>query len=191
MVESELAPVDWEHNPQYENVIRVEAVLETIKRLAADSHKGVSGEAILALYDKVVKSPVALEDLVAIAQPLYESWGIHTGKQRTEMIDSPIGRSIAHTLCSFAKHAQTFQRAEQCDSGCTLIAELPSSICSMKGKLSVTLLQAETHTHVAASTDIPGQMYDWGKSQRCLDQLFIDLGSDFGLPFRPDRRRVA
>jgi hypothetical protein len=32
-------------------------------------------------------------------------------------------------------------------------------------------------TRVEAQTDIPGQMFDWGKSVRCLEALLGDLGT--------------
>jgi hypothetical protein len=184
-------PEDWEQDAVYEKIIRVEAVRTAISHHAANAHGGVSGEALLALYDKVMSSPVPLEHLVAIVQPLYDSWGIRTGKERHEWIDAPIGRVIARTLCSFAKHAQAFQRAEQFESGCVLTAELPSSVCSLKGKLTISLKRSEDLTEVTATTIIPGQIYDWGKSDRCLEQLINDLSSELGLPPSTIQRKVA
>ena len=182
---------DWEHDWRYQNIVRVEAVRAVIANHAAHAPKGISGEAVLALYDKIMQSPVPLESLAGIVQPLYESWGIRTGKERTELIETPIGRAIARTLCSLAKHGQTFDSAEQRDSGCVLTAELPSSACALKGKLTVCLLRRKAGTQVAATTYIPGQMYDWGKSRRCLEHLFHDLRCDLGLPPGSNRRQVA
>jgi hypothetical protein len=184
-------PKDWETDAQYENIVRVEAVRTVIARHAAHATKGLSAEQILAIYDKIAPSPIPLENLVALVQPLYESWGIRTGKNRSELIETPIGRAIARTLCSLAKHGQTFQSAEQHDSGCVLTAELPSSVCSLKGKLTISLLRRERCTQVAAATAIGGQVYDWGKSKRCLEQLFGDLRSDLGLPPSYGQRQVA
>jgi hypothetical protein len=175
---------NWEHDVHYEHVVRVDAVRTAIARHAASAKKGISGEAVLALYDQVMSSPVPLEKLAAIMQPIYESWGIRTGKDRTELIPMPIGRAIAQTLCSFARQAQTFESIEQHDSGCILTADLPSSVWALKGKLTVSLVRRDEATQVAARTEIPGQMYDWGKSRRCLEQLFDDLRSDLGLPSR-------
>lgn len=182
---------EWEQDARYEQIVRVEAVRTVIAHHAANAPKGLSGEAVLALYDKIVSSPVPLESLAAVMQPLYESWGVRTGKERTEVIAAPIGRMIARTLCSLARHAQTFQSAEQRESGCILTAELPSSVCALKGKLTISLQQRQGRTEVSASTYIPGQMYDWGKSQRCLETLFNDLHSDMGLPPGLPQQRVA
>jgi hypothetical protein len=184
-------PGDWEQDGRYENIVRVEAVRTVIARHAASAPKGISGEAILALYDKIVSSPVPLESLAAIVQPLYESWGIRCGKERTERIAAPIGRVIARLLCSFARQGHTFHSAQQLDLGNVLTAELPSSVCSLKGKLTVSLQRSEAGTLVAATTVIPGQMYDWGKSNRCLEHLFADLNSDMGLPPACRQRQVA
>jgi hypothetical protein len=128
-----------------------------------------------------------MERLAAVIQPLYDSWGIRTGKERVELLHVPIGRVIAQTLCSFAKNGQTFQSASQIENGCLLLAELPSSLCSLKGKLQVKLVLQGDRTRVEASTTIPGQAYDWGKSNRCLELFFSDQKSDLGLPIRSQK----
>jgi hypothetical protein len=182
---------DWEVDPLYENVIRIESVRSIIAHHAANAPKGISGEALLAIYDKVVQSPISLERLAAVVQPLYASWGIRTGKERTELIRIPIGRAIAQTLCSLAKHGQALQNVEQHENGCLVNADLPSSVCALKGTLTISLHSNESDTRVAATTSIPGQLYDWGKSQRCLEQLFSDLRTDLGLPPSCNQQKVA
>jgi hypothetical protein len=37
---------------------------------------------------------------------------------------------------------------------------------------------APAGTLVEAATNVPGQLYDWGKSQRCLDELFAEVAAD-------------
>ena len=151
----------------------------------------MSGEEVLALYDKIIASPIPLERLAGVVQPLYARWGIRTGKQRTETIGAPIGRTIARTLCCFAKHGQTFLHAKQGDTGCVLTAELPSSICALKGEFRVSLSRCDTGTDVAAAIEIPGQAFDWGKCRRCLDEFFKDVRNDLGLPPSPLARSAA
>jgi hypothetical protein len=172
----------WENDFQVENIVKVPAIRNAIAQNASNAVQGVSAEAIFALYDKIISSPFPMERIAAVIQPLYDSWGIRVGKERVELLHVPIGRVIAQTLCSFAKHNQTFQTAHQIENGCWLIAELPSSICSLKGKLQIKLILQGDRTRVEASTIIPGQVYDRGKGNRCLDQFFIDQRSELGLP---------
>ncbi|MEZ6032074.1 MAG: hypothetical protein R3C17_03210 [Planctomycetaceae bacterium] len=185
------SPRNWEQDPLYENIIRVESVRSVIAQHAAMAPKGISGEAILAVYGKVIQSPIPLDRLAAVVQPMYASWGIRTGKGRTHLMRIPIGRAIARTLCSLAKHGQTLQNVVQHEDGCVVHADLPSSICALKGILTISLQRCEGGTQIEASTDIPGQLFDWGKSNRCLEQLFNDLRTELGLPPGNSQRRVA
>ena len=181
-------PLDWQQDANFENIVRVEVVRTAIALNVNKAVKGISAEAIFAIYDKLLASPIPLERLAAVIQPLYDSWGIRTGKERSEVLDAPIGRAIAQTLCCFAKNGQTFLNATHVEGGCLLVAELPSSLCSLKGKLQVTLVGQSAGTQVEGSTIIPGQVYDWGKSTRCLDRFFSDLHSDLGLQLRQSRQ---
>lgn len=172
---------DWQNDFQYERVVQIKSVREAISQNAANAKATLSGEAFLEICDKIVASPIPLSNLAAVVQPIYDSWGIRTGKTRSESLEQPVGLSIARTLCSFARNAQTFRTAEQMEDGCRLNADLPSTICSLKGTISVTLRSKDgRQTIVDARTEIPGQLYDWGKSDRCLQQLFNDLVA--GLP---------
>lgn len=173
---------DWQDDCRYERILRVDAVRTVIARHAASAPKGLSGEAVLEIYDKLVASPVPLASLATVLQPLYDSWGIRMTKERIEAVAAPVGRVIARVLCSLARHGQKIEKVEQFDAGCLLIAELPSSVCALAGQLTVGIERRPKRTKVTAATRIPGQMYDWGKSQRCLDVLFKDLDTDLGLP---------
>ncbi len=174
--------VDWENELIVANVLQAAQVREAIASNASHAVKGVSAEAFFALYDKIVASPIPTERLAAIIQPLYDSWGIRTGRERVELLHKPIGRVIAQTLCSFAKNSQTLTSSTQIEHGCLLVAELPSSITSLKGTLQVKLVLQGDRTRVEAATIIPGQVFDWGKSNRCLETFFNDLQADLGLP---------
>ena len=68
--------VDWETESRYELLMRVPDVRETIDRHARQAKKGVTGEQLLEMYDKVVPTGVLLAKLVTIVQPLYAKWGI-------------------------------------------------------------------------------------------------------------------
>jgi hypothetical protein len=66
----------------------------------------------------------------------------------------------------------------QSADGCLLEAALPSDLFSLSGQLLVGVRRAAAATEVNAVTHIGGQFFDWGKSTRCIDQLFHDLERD-------------
>ena len=46
---------------------------------------------------------------------------------------------------------------------------------ALEGDLILTVSRTQGGTQVEAKTEIPGQMFDWGKSSRCLEALFGEL----------------
>ncbi len=182
---------DWEHDCHYERLVRVEAVRAAIRRNEQAAGKTVSGEAFLELFDKLLASPVPLASLAGVVQPLYDSLGIRITREQTGWIDAPVGRTIARVLCSLAKRGQPVQQADQSASGCELTAELPSSLCALKGRVLIAISGFPLRTRVTATITIPGQAVDWGKSQRALESLFSDITGDLGLPAGTPSKQVA
>ncbi|TWT46370.1 hypothetical protein KOR42_43470 [Thalassoglobus neptunius] len=182
--------VNWEDDICYEQVLQADAVRSAIAEHGSKAIEGFSGEDCLAIYDKIVPSPIPLAKLATVIQPLYASFGVRTGKTREGTVNAPPGVVLARALCSLAKHAQPFQRVEQAEDRCTLIAEFPSSIWALKGEIRVTVTKQVNETHVSALTDIPGQAFDWGKSTKALERLFADLHSEMGIP-RTRQHRAA
>jgi hypothetical protein len=138
----------------------------------------MTGEQFLALADKLVPLGVPLEGLVAVAQPLYARLGIKTGKERADQVPAPVGQVIVRALCSLARHGQTLRGVTQAADGCLLEATLPSDLFSLEGTLLVSVRRSGSQTAVSGATQIGGQLFDWGKSNRCLDQLFMDLARE-------------
>lgn len=168
----------WEGEVRYEALIGYPAVRELIDRHAKLAKKGLTGEDFLRLCDKLMPVGVPLDKLVAIAQPLYARLGIKTGKQRTATLATPPGRAIVRLLCSLARNGQTLRTVQQATDGCSFTATLPSDVWSLEGDLVATVRRHAGHCEVEVATNIPGQLYDWGKSNRCLDHLFVDLQVD-------------
>jgi hypothetical protein len=141
--------------------------------------KGLSGEGFLAISDKIIPLVIplgfSLETLGAVMQPIYAQLGIKTGKECSETLSSPAGTVIVAALCSLARHGQVIQQVRQFDDGCLLEATLPSDLWSWEGILYVTVRKADTGSRVDGATQIKGQLFDWGKSKRCLETLFADV----------------
>jgi hypothetical protein len=179
---AEVAPAevvaDWDREVRYETILKFPGVRDTIERHARQAPKRMSGEQFLALADKLVPLGVPLEGLVSLAQPFYERMGIKTGKERARQVGAPVAKVIVRALCSLARHGQTLRGVTQAADGCLLEASLPSDLFSLEGKLVVSVRRDGPQAEVCGATHIPGQLYDWGKSNRCLNALFTDLTSE-------------
>lgn len=175
---------DWTQLTDYETLIRIPAVRDRLAAHAARSQKKLSGEEFLEACDKVLGSltgGVPLTLIANLTQPISTKLGLKTGKSRKERLAQPPGAVIVAVLASFAERGQRLGEVTQHPNGCTLRAALPSDMWSLKGDVAVDIRVIEARsdspqtTTLEAAITIPGQIYDWGKSTRALNQLFADL----------------
>lgn len=111
---------------------------------------------------------------------VYSRLGVRTGKTRSERYHQPAGRVIVSVLCALAGGGYKVQHVRQASDGCVLECEIPSDFFSWAGQLLVTIERTPDGASVHADTHIPGQIYDWGKSNRCLTRLFKQIAGFFG-----------
>jgi hypothetical protein len=166
---------EWEREVQVETILKYPGVRDAIERHAQQATKRLTGEQFLKLADKLVPLGVPLEGLVSVVQPLYARLGIKTGKERVYQVAAPVGQVIVRALCSLARHGQKLRGVTQAVDGCLLEASLPSDVFALEGDLLVSVRRSGAQAEVRGATHIGGQLYDWGKSNRCLDKLFTDL----------------
>ncbi|MGD9648207.1 MAG: hypothetical protein AB7U73_21025 [Pirellulales bacterium] len=171
-------PQPWDDEVNYRTLVKTPEVRELIDRYASLARKKMTGEELLQLADKIMPTGVPLDKVASLFQPLAEQMGINTGKERVERIVAPVGRVLVRLLCSLARHGQSLRHVRQGSDGCALEATLPSDIWALEGQLGITVVRRGGWTDVGAATKLGGQWFDWGKSRRCLDQLFADLQQD-------------
>jgi hypothetical protein len=173
--------IDWSDLTDYGALLEVSEVRDAISRAAAQSQKKMTGEEFLEMYFKALGKmaglpvPIPVTGLARFAQSTYAKMGVKTGKERAEFIAMPTGTVLVSILCSLARNGRTLRSAHQLTDGCLLVAALPSDLFALEGDLIITVTRAQGGTHVEAKTDIKGQLFDWGKSARCLDALFAEL----------------
>jgi hypothetical protein len=173
--------VDWSNTIDYESLLGVAEVRDRIALSAAQSKKSMTGEEFLEMYGKALGKlaglPVSLPmtSIAHFAQSTYAKMGIKTGKSRSEFIAKPAGDVIVSMLCSLARNGRALRGAHQLTDGCILVAALPSDLFALEGDLVIAIGRHANGTRVEAKTEIRGQLFDWGKSSRCLDSLFAEL----------------
>lgn len=172
------ASPDWADEYRFEVIIGIPVVRKAVSSCAAHARIPMSAEEFLA------KAAVAFPALGGAmhrgAATRGRTWalkrGWRTGTSRVAEIPAPVGRTIASVLCSMAFHGQVVRSVEQWEDGCTLIAEIPSDRKTFGGVLHVHIdRSAHRSTTLHAGAEIPGQLYDWGKSKQTLADLFADV----------------
>ena len=171
-------PQPWDDEVNYRALVKLPEVRELIDRYASLSRKKMTGEELLQLAEKIMPTGVPLDKVMSLFQPLATQMGIGTGQEHVERVQAPVGRVMVRVLCSLARHGQSLRHIRQGSDGCALEASLPSDIWALEGLFGITVVRRGGWTDVGAATKVGGQWFDWGKSRRCLDQLFADLQQD-------------
>jgi hypothetical protein len=170
------AGTDWYAEHRFEVIASVPAVSTAVSSCAAHAPARMSAEEFLAKATLVLPHGAAIRRGGARGRALGLRWGLRTDKSREAEIPAPIGRVIASVLCSLAYHGQAVDSVEQREDGCTLTAEIPSDFKTYGGVLQVSVNRGSSgSTTVHATAQIPGQLFDWGKSKQTLAALFADV----------------
>ena len=136
----------------------------------------MTGEEFVEGFSSLLPMKVPLAPLMNFSRDLGGRLGIHTGKSRSEQYACPAGQVIVAALCTLARDGYKIKEARQATDGCVLICEIPSDFFSLAATLILTF-HCEPAVTVLAEVDIQGQMFDWGKSNRCLTQLFNGIAA--------------
>lgn len=175
---SNIVPSMWADTVNYEAIVRVPEVRTMVARAAEQATQRLSGEDFLKFCDKAfapLYGGVPVGKLASIAQPLYSTMGLNTGKEQRRIFPKPPGRVIVALLCSLARRGRPLRQVRQAADGCMFEATLPSDVWSFAGDLLVEVRADAAGTAVEARTVVKGQLFDWGKSKRCLEELLSDL----------------
>ena len=170
---------DWSQVVDYRELIRYQEVRERIAAAAAEATEGFTGEQFLDLCEKALTPltvvPLPYKAIAKFAQPFNAKLGMKTGKERSACFAQPPGTVLVGVLCSLARHGRKVKATQSLADGSTITAELPSDLFALEGSVIVTVRRQPTGgTWVEAATHIPGHLFDWGKSNRCLAQLLAE-----------------
>lgn len=161
----------------YEELLSVSSIRDLIAHHAALSKQHMNSQEFLELCDKAFApfTGVPLASFGSIVASIGQHLGIKTGKTKSTTFNKPSGEILVALLCSLARNGQKIHLVQQQQNKCVIEAVIASDIWTWGGHLIVSVQSTENGTYVEAATIIKGQKYDWGKSNRCLEQLFSDL----------------
>jgi len=170
---------DWRETTNYRAVLGHPEVKALIADAAKVSKAGMSGEEFLKLAQPILDASgsggVPMKLIAEIATPLYAKMGVKTGKDAMNGYATSYGRVLAAILCALSSRNQTLVAVHEGTDGCVVQAEIPSSLTTWKGKLSMTLQRRPEGTLVSSAVVFEGQSSDWGRSRRVLDDLHQDI----------------
>jgi hypothetical protein len=168
---------DWRQSCDFERITRVPEVHQRVQQ-AKSAVSGVSGSQMLGLIDAAASPLMGGLSSLAIAkvtQPLVAKLGFKTGKERREFVLLTPGEVLANLAVTLASIEHSIMSVTFGDNHCHIQATFPPDLRAMEVRLAVKVDRAAAGVWIAATAEIEGQWYDWGKCQSRLDRLFTGL----------------
>lgn len=180
VAEAPAAPLeDWRETTNYRVVLGHPDVKALIAEASKASKAGMTAEEFLKIASPLLSaagaSPAATKLIAEYAPAFYAKMGVKTGKETRNGYATPFGRTLAAILCSLASRNQGLVAVHEAADGCVVEADVPSSLTTSKGKLTLTLERRPEGTLVQSAVVFPGQSSDWGRSKRVLEELHQDI----------------
>lgn len=170
---------DWRETTSYRVVLAHPEVKALIADAAKASKADMSADEFMKLAQPLLDASgsggVPLKLMAEITTPIYAKMGIKTGKDTKNGYATPYGRVLAAILCSLASRNQRLVAIEEGTDGCVVQAEIPSSMTTWKGKMSLSVERKPEGTLVSSAVVFEGQSSDWGRAKRVLDDLHQDI----------------
>lgn len=170
---------DWRETTDYRTVLAHPEVKALIADASRVSKAGMTADEFLKLAQPVLNAAgaggVSMKLIAEIANPIYAKMGVKTGKDAKNGYATPFGRTLAAILCSLASRNQKLVAIQEGTDGCVVQAEIPSSMTTWTGNLTLTLERKPEGTLVTSAVVFPGQSSDWGRAKRLLEELHQDI----------------
>lgn len=168
---------NWEDEIRYEVLLRFPEVRNLIAKSASMASKGLSGDKFIELCDKALSpfAGVSLSTVAAITIPIASRLGIRIGTSQQVSTSKKTGRVIVDAVCALAKRGWKLKDVKQGSDGCVVEGEIPADFWAWTAELLVTIHQTSHGTVLETAANVPGQWYDWGKTQAIVNGLLSEL----------------
>ncbi len=184
----------WTRDLDYQAVLATQFARDRLAAAAWGITPGLTADDLLGIFDAVSPVGVSLQKLNGALLPIYDKIGIKTLRWARGSFTAAPGRVLLSLLCALAKNSLEVTDVHQASMQCGLTVKIPSSLYTNQGELLVLLRQEADEVLVEIRTRIFGQYFDWGKSKRLIDELFVRISDDLTdqlAGVRPVQRRVA
>lgn len=172
-------PQDWRETTDYRIVLSHPDVKALIAEAAKANRQGMTAEKFLDTASPLLKatgaSPEATKLIAEYVPALYAKLGMKTGKEARNGYASSYGRTLAAIFCSLASRNQPLIAIHDGADGCIVQADIPSSMTTWKGTLTLIVERRPEGTLVTSAASFGGQAADWGRSKRLLEELHQDI----------------
>jgi hypothetical protein len=145
------------------------------KIIAGQNYSSVSGQSeaeIVKSLSSLLPLPEAMfMTTVKLGQTLGTMLGLKSRQQCEKSYSCSYDKAVLSYFLATKQMELNIQTLYDTQKGSILEIKLPTDVFSFGGQLKIVINEEPQHIRVQATTEIKGQMFDWGKGSRILKEL--------------------
>ena len=154
--------------------------------IAGQSFGSVSGNS----EDDIIKSLFPFvpnfSGIVKISQSLGKAMGLKSRQQCVKTHACTYDKAVLSYFMAVKQMELDVQTLYDTNTGSALEAKLQNDVFTFGTRLKLEIIDEASQIRVLATTEVKGQMYDWGKGSRLLNDLCETANQYIGTIYIPD-----
>jgi hypothetical protein len=171
----------WKKEKSLEGLINNTEFREILTFYKTQSPKSMSAEEFLDGFDTILKSisgeSFSFKKTTQFTSNIFSELGINAGKETTHCVSITYIEVVGKTLFSMAKNGYAVTTISHLNNGIFLSGKIASDLWTMGGDILIVIQATDNQTIIQIKAIIKGQLFDWGKSQKVIDNIAKDISS--------------
>ena len=118
-------------------------------------------------------TPEVFTPLLKMSDALWSNLGIRGSKRFSQEFPAAYSQVAARFLQALAHHNCSVTALWDTATGCFIEAKQPADVLSLRGTLGADVIAVSPNlVRVEVAAETCGQIFDWGKGRRLVDQVF-------------------
>lgn len=111
--------------------------------------------------------------VMSVSDSLWKSVGIKNQTRITQKFATDYEKGVVALIDAIINHDNLIATLLDTAGGCFMRATLPVDVLSLGGTLAFQVIEAsENEIEVIAASEVRGQLFDFGKGKRAIEQIF-------------------
>jgi len=144
------------------------SIQDIIEGQSVEKASGASEEDIIKSLSPLIPNFPAI---IKIAQALGTILGLKSRYQCVKQHNCPYEKAVLSYFLALKQMELEIKTLYDTNTGSTLEAKLPNDIFTLGGRLKIEINDAGSQVRIHAITEVKGQLFDWGKGSRLLNEL--------------------
>ena len=160
----------------------IKAILAKAGMALGGHTDGISEETMGKIAGAAMGLPAGIgQMLMGSGEALGKSFGFSTKKAMSHDLAAPYGIAVHGLVLALQAERYGLSTAFDTPKGAYIECDMPRDFFSMGGTIALDIAEvAAGSIRIGAACEVPGQKFDWGKSNRAMTEIFAKTDAFVG-----------